>query len=195
MKHRIIALLLALLPTAAALAEEEQHGGGHGGGHAEHHGIPWFTLFFTAVNFALFFLLLYRAALPALRTWAITRRDRIVDELQKAAAARSEAEKLKAEWEERMARLDQELTEIRNQALADAQRERERILQAAQETAASIAADAEKAAAQEVRRAATELREHVANEAVTVARDIIRRGLTDADQTRFVDEFLREVRP
>ena len=191
MKHRLLAAVLTFLPSAVAFASEEAHGGAHG----EHHGIPWSTLFFTCVNFGLFFLLLSRAVLPALRTWAITRRDRIVDELQKAAAARSEAEKLKAEWEERMSRLDQELADIRNQALADAQRERERILQSAQETAAAITADAEKAAAQELRRAEIELREHVANIAVGIARDAIRKGLTDADQTRFVDEFLREVRP
>lgn len=133
--------------------------------------------------------------MPALRTWAITRHDRIVDELEKAKAARTAAEELKEEWEQRMARLDKELAGIRDQALADAQRERERILQTAQQAATAIAADAEKAAIQEVRRAAAELREHVAREAVAIARELIRKSLTDADQARFVDEFLREVRP
>ena len=190
MRSRLLAAAVLLLEAGSAVASEEAHGG-----HAEAHGIPWLILFFTAVNFSLFLLLFYRAVLPALRTWVITRHDRIIDELEKAKAARTAAENLKAEWEQRMARLDKELAEIRNQALADAQRERERILQAAQEAASAIAADAEKAAIQEVRRAEAELRQHVAGEAVAIARELIRKGLTDADQARFVDEFLREVRP
>lgn len=192
MKQRLLTISLLLLEALPALASEEAHGGGHG---AEHHGIPWATLFFTAVNFGLFALLLTRLVLPALRTWAITRRDRIVEELEKAASARAQAQALQAEWEQRMARLEKELTEIRNQALADAQRERERILAAAQETAAAIAADAEKAATQEVRRARIELREEVSRQAVAAAQEMIRRGLNESDQKRFVDEFLGEVRP
>jgi len=189
MRQRLLSVALLLGQAASAFAEE-----GHGA-HAEHHGIPWGTLFFTAVNFVLFITLMSRFVLPALRTWAITRRDRIVDELRKAAAARADAEALKTEWEHRIARLDKELADIRSHALADAQRERERILKAAQETAAAIAADAEKAAAQEVRKARAELREQVAREAAALARGLISKGLTEDDQKRFVDEFMREVRP
>lgn len=189
MRHRLLALVLLLAETAGALAAEDAHGG-----HGEDHGIPWPTLFFSAINFSLFLLLLARTVLPALRTWAITRRDRIVDELQAASRARAEAEALKAEWEQRMARLDRDLAEIRDQALADAQRERERILAAAQQTAEAIATDAEKAAAQELRKAKADLRQQVATLAVDMARDVIRQRLTDSDQKRFLDDFLREVR-
>lgn len=190
MKHRLLALVLLFIETAGAFASEDAHGG-----HGEHHGIPWGTMFFSAVNFSLFLLLLARTVLPALKTWAITRRERIVDELQAAARAKAEAEALKREWEERMASLDRELAEIRDRALADAQRERERILAAAQQTAEAIAVDAEKAAAQELRKAKAELREQVAALAVDMARDVIRQRLTDGDQKRFLDDFLREVRP
>lgn len=189
MKHRLIWFVLLLAQALPAMASEDSHGG-----HGDAHGIPWGTLFFSAVNFGLFLLLLWRAVLPALRTWAITRRDRIVDELEEAARARAEAEQLKAEWEARMARLDQELDQIRQQALADAQRERERILAAAQSTAAAIAADAQKAAAQEIRRARAELRDEVARQALRIARGQVESQLTADDQNRFVDEFLREVR-
>lgn len=188
MIRRAAVLLAAILvPAATALAA--------GGGHHDDHEIPWATLFFSAINFSLFLLLLYRAVLPALKNWAIDRRDRIAAELQEAARARADAEALKAEWERRMERMEHELAEIRDQALADAQRERERILEAAQTTAAAIAADAEKAAAAEMRKAVAELRAAVAREAAGIAHDALRAKLTDADQKRFVDDFLAEVRP
>jgi F-type H+-transporting ATPase subunit b len=93
-----------------------------------------------------------------------------------------------------MERMEHELAGIRDQALADAQRERERILQAAQATAAAIAADAERAAAQELRKAIADLRAQVAREAVATAGEVLRDRLTEADQNRFVEDFLREVR-
>jgi len=189
MKARLLTVAILLSGAVHAIAAEEAQKG-----HAEH-GIPWGILFFTAVNFSLFVLLIVRMALPALRTWAIDRRDRIVDQLQKASAAREEAERLKSEWEERLKGLESELEEIRAQALADAHRERERILKAAQQTADAIAADAERAAAQEVRRAQEDLREEVARQALALAADRIRRELTPADQKRFVEEFLRQVHP
>jgi F-type H+-transporting ATPase subunit b len=189
MSGSLLGTVLAMLEALPARAGEEAHGG-----HGEPHAIPWGTLFFTAVNFSLFLLLLGRAVLPAVRTWAISRRDRIVDELQKAAHARAEAERLKAEWEERLGRLEEELAAIRDEALADAQRERERILEAAQAMAAAIAADAERAAAQEARRATAELREEVARHAAELAREAIRKHLTEADQKRLLDDFVRGVR-
>ena len=100
MKARLLTVAILLSGAVHAIAAEEAQKG-----HAEH-GIPWGILFFTAVNFSLFVLLIVRMALPALRTWAIDRRDRIVDQLQKASAAREEAERLKSEWEERLKGLE-----------------------------------------------------------------------------------------
>ena len=76
---------------------------------------------------------------------------------------------------------------------ADAQRERERILAAAQKTAEAIRNDARRTAAQEVRRSEAELRDAVARAAVIAATQLVRDRLSPADHERFVSEFLREV--
>ena len=179
-----------LLIPALLWASEEAHGA-----HAEARGIPWLTLLFSAINFTLFVLLLRRVALPAIRRWAHERRDRVVKELEEAARARAEAEKLKAEWEARTKNLDAEITALRQQAVADAERERERILATARATAAAIEADAKRAVDQEVRRAREILRDEAVREAVAIAERIVRERATTDDQRRFVDEFLRQVRP
>lgn len=55
MRSRLLATAILLCEAGSALASEEAHGS-----HTQPHGIPWLTLFFTAVNFTLFVLLLSR---------------------------------------------------------------------------------------------------------------------------------------
>jgi F-type H+-transporting ATPase subunit b len=183
-----VAFLLAA--PAALPAVEEAH---HGEEHAAHAGPPLSLLFYT-VNFAIFaYFIVGRGILPSVRRWAFARRDRVITEIAAAQQARDEAERLRAEWAQRVASLEQEIAEIRRLAAADAERERERIIRAAQETAAAIAADARRATAQEVARAQSELRSELARQAVAVAERLIRERTTADDQRRFVHEFLREV--
>jgi F-type H+-transporting ATPase subunit b len=182
---RLVACCTLLLPLAVLASEDAHHG---------HGGIPWGTLLFNLVNFSLLCWIFARFGLPLIRDYASSRRARIVEELQAASKARAEAEQLKAHWESRLAGLDQEISQIRQQAAADTAREREQILATARRTAETIRNDARRAAAQEVRRAEAELRETVAREATTVAAQLMRERLTAADQERFIREFLGRVK-
>jgi len=182
-----VALGLSLLPMLAS-ASEEAHGGEHG------HGIPWQTLLFNLINFLIFAWLIRRYGWPVIRDYVRVRHDRIVAELDAAAKARADAEQLKAQWEARLAALDEEIKKIRADAAADVARERDLILAAAHKTAEAIRNDARRTAEQEVRRAEADLRQTVAREAVTVATQLVRERLTPADQDRFVNEFLAQVK-
>lgn len=182
----LIASCLWLLPAALHASEETHHA---------HEGIPWATLLFATVNFLLFCWILARYLLPVARDYARNRHARIVEDLEAAAKARADAEQLKAQWEARLAALDEEIKDIRAQAVADGTREREQILVAAQRTAEAIQNDARRAAAQEVRRAETELRLTVAREATALASQLLRERLDPKDQERFIAEFLIEVKP
>ena len=179
---------LSALPAVAAAAEEAAHEG--------HHGIPWTTLGFACVNFGLFIYFIFvRGILPSLRSYALQRRDRVVQEIAAATSARAEAEQLRREWQQRIENLEREIAHIRDSALADAQRDREKILADARAAAEAIEGDARRAAAQEIRRAETQLRDDVGHEAVAIAERLLRERISKDDQHRFVDEFLRQVRP
>lgn len=193
MKRFLFACGFLLLPTVAlASAAAEHH---------EAHGIPWGTLFFSTVNLVIFLLLLPRLlplflktmGLPASRDDLQLRRTEIQNALQQAAKAKQDSERLKEEWEQRLANLGAEIDALRQQARRDIAAEREQILAAAKELADSIRKDAQKAAEQEVRNAETRLREEVAAQALSIARRLAPQRLTPADQERFVGNFIQQV--
>jgi F-type H+-transporting ATPase subunit b len=172
-----------------ALASEEAHhngGGAHGGGFGD--------LLFPTINFAIFVWMIWTYALPAMRGWVRERHDRVVRELAEAAAAKAEAERLRQEWQDRIARLDETIAQMREQARQDAQRERDRILAAALKAAEGIRRDAERAAAYEVRRAQQQLRAELVQQALALAEDTTRKQWSEQDQERAVTEFLKQVR-
>ena len=180
------AAAIAVLPHLAQASEKAHHG--------EAHGIPWNTLLFSTINFAIFSWIIYKFVYPVIRDHAQDRQARIVAELRAAATARAEAEALKAQWEQRLAALQTELKEIRASAEADLAREREQILAAARKTAEAIGNDARRVADQEIRRAEADLRETVVREAIAAATALAQQRLSPADQDRFIGDFLTEVR-
>jgi F-type H+-transporting ATPase subunit b len=181
---RLPAILFALLPSLALAAE------GHG---AEHHGVPWSTLIFSTINFLIFFWVMKRFAWPAVKSWVEDRRSDVVKALEEAGQAKEEADRLKAEWEQRIASLGEEIEAMRRQARTEIDREREGILASARKAAEGIREDARRLADQEVREAQVRLRQEVARQAFEIAGRMTAERLTAADQSRFVDEFLSKV--
>jgi F-type H+-transporting ATPase subunit b len=179
---------LCLTPALAFASQPAHHEHGHGE-------IPWATLIFSTINLGLFTFVIARYAWPAIRDWLADRRRQIVAALEQAALAQQEAEQLKREWEQRLARLGAEIATMREQARAEIARERDQILAAAQKTAAALQRDAQRAAEQELRIAQAQLRRELARRAYTIAVDRARRQLTPADQERFVADFLERVAP
>ena len=189
MRARVTTLAAAaFLYAQPALANEESHGHASGG-------IPWSSLLFSTINLAIFVWVLARFVMPAVREWVRDRRDQVINDLRDAAAAKTEAERLKAEWEARLADLQREITALRAQAQRDAERERERILAAAHAAADAIRKDAERAAAYELRRTQAQLRVELVRQAVSLAEEAIRAQWTVADQQRFITDFLKQVGP
>jgi len=183
---RALILLVPLLPTVAAAAEAH-----HGG----HQGVPWAFLLFSFINFFVFIWVMQRFAWPAISDWVKERRLGVIKALEDAARAREAAEKLKLEWEQRVAGLGQELEAMRSQARSDMEREREAILNTARKAADAIREDARRLADQEVREARARLRQELARQAFEIACEITPQHVSAGDQARFVDEFLERVNP
>lgn len=186
------ALFPVLLQASAVWAAGNAEHGGHGDGHAEH-GTPWGLLLLATINFVLFYSVLRRFVWPPVRAWIRQRHVDVVAEIEAAATARAEAEKIRREWQSRMAGLDTELASLRSQAEQDLARERERILAAAQKTAESILRDAERAVAAEVRQAQEQFRRELVEASVRQATEAVRKGWTPADQKQSITEFLQQV--
>jgi ATP synthase F0 subunit b len=115
-------------------------------------------------------------------------------ELDKAREEKAEAERKLAEVEARLQRLDSEVAQIRAEAEQEAEREAERIRQAA-------AADAEKlkqTTAREIegamKAARAELRAFVAEQSVAMAEAMIRRDIKPEDNSRMLNKYVDELR-
>jgi F-type H+-transporting ATPase subunit b len=175
------ALLLGLAsasPAAAAGAEA-------GGGPAD---LVWAT-----VNLAILVAVLVYFGRQPIRDLFASRRGRIHGELDAAARALSEAEGRQTVWQRKLRQLDGELRRIRELASERALAEREHILADAGAAAERIRSDARAAVDQELRRAREDLRREAAELAVELAAQTLRAGVTDADRSRLVDEFIEGI--
>ncbi len=150
-------------------------------------------LLFSFVNFFIFVYLIVRFAKRPLRDFLADRRKQLVEAMSAAARAKEEAEALKAEYQAKSAALEQARVEMVDEIKRLAEKDRERILAAAEEAGQRLRENAQRAAESELERARNELRaEAVALAAEIAQRDIIAR-LSDEERKRLVGDFLEAV--
>ena len=188
MRHvRNIFIIFAVLAAKTALAAET---------HAEH-GAPgaeqWKLLAFSAINFAIFIALMVRLARSPLRDFLVNRRQRLVDSMEEAARLKAEAERLRKEYEQKAATLDRAREDLIAEVKRIAEADRKRSLVAAEEAAERMRQDAERTARSDLERARQELRAEAAKLAEELAREEVRRRLTEQDRKRLLEEFLARV--
>lgn len=184
MSHRLraplaLALVCAVVPAAASASEPA--------------GEPLLDILLKGLNLALVAGLIAWFGREPIRRFFLDRRQAISQELGDAAQLLSDAEAKYAEWEQRMARLDAELGEIRQLARERAEAERVRILADAEASAERLRRDAEAAVEQELRRARADLRAEAAELAVQLAGRLVRERMTPADGTKLIDEFVTSL--
>jgi F-type H+-transporting ATPase subunit b len=147
----------------------------------------------TLVVFGVTMILLWRLAFPRI-TEALERRQKeIEDSIDSARRTREDAEKLLAEYRQRLSEARSQSDEIVQRARQTAEtHERE-----AKEHTRTLAAEASARAARDIeaatQRAMQELRQEVADLTVMATEKVTRKVLDDADQRRLVDEALGEL--
>jgi F-type H+-transporting ATPase subunit b len=151
------------------------------------------TLLFAALNLLLLLGVLVYFVRKPLSEFLDGRRQRIQSELKAAAELRAEAEARYSKWQRRLMELEGELEGIRAGARERAAAERARILADAAASAERIRADARGAVDQELRRARAQLRQEAASLAVELAAQTLERQVSDADQDRLLEEFVRTI--
>jgi F-type H+-transporting ATPase subunit b len=172
-----------LLPVILWAAEE---------GHGEH--VPSISdLVFPVINFLLFVFILYRYVIPTVRDALRQRREKITLALEEAKRAKEEAERLRKDYEQKLAGLAAEQEKIREQALEAAERERGRIVEEARQMAERVKNEVQQIAQREVEEARRTLRQEVANQAVRMATELLQSRLMQTDHRRFVQDLVIEV--
>jgi F-type H+-transporting ATPase subunit b len=145
------------------------------------------------VVFVLSMYILSKVAFPRIQAALDKRQQAIEDAIDTAERTRTEADKLLAEYRERLHEARQQADDIvararktaennESEAIADAKRKREEMM-------AQTRRDIE----QETRRAIQEIRNEVADLTVLATEKVTRKSLTGADQKRLVEEALSEL--
>lgn len=180
----VLTLLLLLLTAGLALAA--------GGAHADS-GVLLKDFLYRCLNFVLMLaILIYFVAKPFKKGMA-ARREGIAKALQEAEATRQQAEAKFAEYDAKLSKAAGEIEQIYAAIRQEGEQERERILANAREMAAKIQQEAEKSAATAVAKARLELRQEASLLAVTLAEELLKKGFTEADHVRLVEEYMQKV--
>lgn len=180
----LLALTLLLLTAGVALAA--------GGGHVDS-GVLLKDFLYRCLNFVLMLaILIYFVAKPIKKGMA-ARREGIAKALQEAETTRQQAEAKFAEYDAKLSKAEGEIEQIYAAIRQEGEQERERILANAQEMAVKIQQEAEKSAATAVAKARLELRQEASLLAVSLAEELLKKGFTEADHVRLVEEYMQKV--
>jgi F-type H+-transporting ATPase subunit b len=181
-----VAVFAGVVPALASAA-------GGGASHGEQNapgGAQWFTLLFTAINFSIFAYLLWRFARAPLSDYLANRRAELVAALSAARDAKAEADRIKHEYETKLAEVDKTRAEMVQELRAMAEADRARAMQEAGDAAARMREEAERTARHDVERAKMELRAEAARLAAEIASGEIAERLSDDDRGRLLDDFI-----
>jgi len=182
----LAALLCVLLLPAMSLAAG-------GGEHQVDSGVILKDFIWRCINFAVLIGLLGYFIRKPIRNGLQNRRAEIEKTLADAAAARDAAEARAKEYQEKLAKAAAEIESIYAAIRREGELERDKILASARDTAAKIELEVDAKAASAVDRARAELRAEAARLAVELAKELLTKNVTAADQKRLVDEYMQKV--
>ena len=121
------------------------------------------------------------------------RKQSIADDIEAAEKEKSEAERLKNEYEEKLKNVDAEVEGILSDARQRALANENRIVADAREEAGKIIDNAHREANLEKQKVADEVKQEVINVAEAMAGKIVAASMSDADQRRLLDETLKGI--
>ena len=171
----------------------EGHGGAHGGAHGSVTPEKLKDLLWRALNFLGLVIILVKFTAKPLANALRNRRLSIKERFDDLQARKAEAEQMYKEYEGKLAGIDAEVAKIIEGAVAQAEAEKQRIIADAERAAGDIKRQAEMAVQHELAVAKQRLRVEVAEQAATMAEDLIRKHFQPADQDKLVAEYLDKV--
>lgn len=142
--------------------------------------------------FFLFLILSYNLFNPV-RKMLEDRKNKIKGELDDAAENQKEADRLRAEYEAKMAEADKEAENILQEARKKAQLNEERILKEAKEEASRIRKRALEEARLEQNRVQDDIKKEMVSVAAAMASKVISSRIDTTVQDELVDETLKEM--
>jgi len=149
------------------------------------------SLVWVIINLLVLYLLLKKFLFKPVCKMMDERSAKIQSDLDGAAQAKADAEKMKTDYEAEIADAHSQAVEITNKAKAQAGRECDLMLENARAESAKIMKEAEKSIANE--KAMDDAKYQIADLAILAAAKVIKKNVGGDSDRETVDEFLSEV--
>ncbi|MBI1912514.1 MAG: hypothetical protein HYS21_11010 [Deltaproteobacteria bacterium] len=183
--RKVIVMLFAfILPLLPAIAGAAPEGGEHGGS-----GTTW-----KIINFVILAVGVYLVWTKAIKGLLDKRSADIKQAIDQAKEAKDIADRKASEYNAKLNVLESRIAEIQNELRLEGEAEKQRIMQEAQASSLKIKEQAKLAAEQEIKKARLEIRREVAEIAVGMAEEILRKELKPEDQEKLVKGYLNNLR-
>ncbi len=178
--------VVVFLANLSFSAEEGAH---HGVTPTQIKNLIWWT-----VNFIVLVIILYKLLKKPVINFFRTRKENLLREYEELLAKKKEAEAKYLELQEKIKNLKAEAEAIYKNYVEQGLKEKERILEEARFQAERIKEQAKLYMAQEMEKAKDMLRVELAEEAVKLAEEILRKNITPEDQKRIFREVIEQIK-
>ncbi len=181
--------------AAAVAPKAEEHAAAESG--AVHHNslspAKLKDLGWRIMNFIALMIILVKFGAKPIAAGLSSRKNKIKTEIEDLQARKAEAEKSYRDFEAKLASVESDIDTIVEKAVAQAQVEKARIIEKAEQAAADIQRQAEMAIQHEIMEARRMLKNEIADQAAAMAEELIVKNLTAADQVKIVEDYLVKV--
>ena len=145
------------------------------------------------VNFIALMIILVKFGAKPIGAGLSARRKKIKDEIETLEQNRAEAENSYNEFQAKLATVESEIDKVVERAIAQAEVEKTKILEKAEQGAADLMRSAEMAVQNQVTEARRTLKNEVAEQAAVIAEELIVKNLTADDQVKIIETYLDKV--
>ena len=153
--------------------------------------IDVWTMIFTWANLLILFLLMKKFLFGPVRRIIEKREEEINSSINNAEELEKVAEKMKADYENKLENAKDKAEEIVRTATRNAYLKEEEILKNAQKKAADMLEKADKQIEMEKQAALNDVKNEVSHMATAVAEKILEKDINEEDHARLIDEFIK----
>jgi len=178
---------------AATTAEGEDHHEAAAEHAEEAPSVDGKKLALQLLNFGVLLAILIKFGGGAVNKALASRHEQLKAEVAAASEARAQAEARLRKQEERLGGLEREIASMRAGIKAEAEVEKAQLIAAAEERVKRIREETAFVVEQQIKEAQVALRREVADNALRIAEETLRRAVNADDQRRMVEGFMSDV--
>ena len=156
-------------------------------------GTNFWTMIFACINILIMYLILRKFLFKPVKNMIDARQKEVDDMYSEAAESTRSANEMKADYEQRLAKANEESEQIVKDAVKRAQLKEENMLQEADAKAQRILARAEEQIELEKNQAVNDIKNEVSGIAVELASAIIARDVDAKEHEKLIDEFIEGI--